>query len=75
MAVKKGKTLNTHIFIGQVPSERTFSGPQVRGARRNFCKNFSLYINVLRTRFGVETILADGYLDGLDKLVNGSKTS
>ena len=30
---------------------------------RNFFKNFALYINVLRIRFGVETILTDGYLD------------
>ena len=44
---------------GQVPLEWTPSGPQVSGAVRNFFKNFGLYINVLRIRFGLETTLAD----------------
>ena len=39
---------------------RTPSGPRVGGARKSFFKNFVLYINVLRIRFGVETTLADG---------------
>ena len=45
---------------------------------RNFFKNFALYIKVLRIRFCVRNnfnIWIFGYLDGLDELVNGSKTS
>ena len=57
---KKGKNVKySHSHWGQVPLEWTRSGPRVRGAREISFKNFGLYINVLRIRFGVETTLAD----------------
>ena len=49
---KKGKNAKySHFHQGQVPLEQKPSWT----TSRNFFKNFTLYINVLRIRFGVET--------------------
>ena len=57
---KKGKNAKySHFHQGQVPLEQKPSWT----TSRNFFKNFTLYINVLRIRFGVETTLTDRYFD------------
>ena len=57
---KKGKNAKySHFHQGQVPLEQKPSWT----TSRNFFKNFALYINVLRIRFGVETTLTDRYMD------------
>ena len=60
VGVKREKTPSTHIFIGVKSRYSGHRRDHESGEQAEISfKNFGLYINVLRIRFGVETTLAD----------------